>query len=186
MAETRETDPTARTALQERARQVVSDIAGTPPDEVVLAPPRAVPKTSSGKIRRTAARELYETGRLGAPQRAAWRQVLRLSLAGIGPRLARMTSILGQTIYAAWWWIIVSLAYVAAWFAVMLLPRLDWRWRAVRSLARAMLAAIGVPVSVEGLSRMPKRRRRLQPFELHGRLGSLCRAAWRTGLRGQA
>ena len=156
VAETRETNPAALTALQERARQVVSDIAGTPPDDVVLAPPQAVPKTSSGKIRRTAARELYETGRLGAPQRAAWRQVLRLSLAGIGPRLARITSIFGQTIYAAWWWIVASLAYLAAWFAVMLLPRLDWRWRAVRGLARAVLAAIGVPVSVDGLSRMPK------------------------------
>ena len=156
VAETRETGAAARAALQERARQAVTDIAGTPPDEVILAPPRSVPKTSSGKIRRTAARELYETGRIGEPQQAAWRQVLRMSLAGIGPRLARMTSILGRTVYAAWWWTVLSLAYVAAWFAVMALPRLDWRWRAVRGLARAVLAAIGVPVSVEGLSRMPK------------------------------
>ena len=156
VAETRETDTAARTALQERASLVVSDIAGTPPDVVVLAPPRAVPKTSSGKIRRAAARELYETGSLGEPQQAAWRQILRLSLAGIGPRLARMRSIVGQTIYAAWWWIVVSLAYVVAWFAVMLLARLDWRWRAARGLARATLAAIGVPVSVDGLSRMPR------------------------------
>ena len=89
----------------------VSDIAGTPPDEVILTPPRSVPKTSSGKIRRTAARELYKSGRLGEPQQAAWRQVLRLSLAAIGPRLARIMSILGQTIYAAWWWIVVSLAH---------------------------------------------------------------------------
>ena len=156
VAETRETDPATRTTLQERARQAVTDIAGIPPDEVVLAPPRSVPKTSSGKIRRAAARELYETGRIGEPQPAAWRQILRLSLAGAGPQLARITSILGQTIYAVWWWIVVSLAYVAAWFAVMLLPRLSWRWRAVRGLARAVLAAIGVPVSVEGLSRLPK------------------------------
>ena len=156
VAETRKTDPAARTALQERARQVVSDIAGIPPDEIVLAPPRSLPKTSSGKIRRSAARELYETRRLGAPQRAAWRQVLRLSLAGIGKQFTRLTSVVGQALYAGWWWIVVSLAYVAAWFAVMLLPRLNWRWSAVRGLARAVLAGIGVPVSVEGFSRLPK------------------------------
>jgi 1-acyl-sn-glycerol-3-phosphate acyltransferase len=156
VAETRETDPAARTALQKRAIQVASDIAGIPPNEIVLAPPRSLPKTSSGKIRRSAARELYESGRLGAPQRAAWRQVLRLSLAGIGKQFTRLTSVVGQTLYASWWWIVVSLAYVAAWFAVMLLPRLDWRWRAVHGLARAVLASIGIPVAVEGLSRLPK------------------------------
>ena len=67
LAETRESDPAARAALRLRAQEVASDIAGTPPDEVVLAPPRIVPKTSSGKIRRSAAKELYETGRIGAP-----------------------------------------------------------------------------------------------------------------------
>ena len=59
LAETRETDPTKRAALQARAQEVTTDIAGTPPDEVVLAPPSTVPKTSSGKIRRSAAKELY-------------------------------------------------------------------------------------------------------------------------------
>jgi acyl carrier protein len=156
VAETRETEPAARAALTERARQAVSDVAGAPPDEVVLAPPRSVPKTSSGKIRRNAARELYETGRLGEPQSAAWRQMLRLSLAGVGPRAARAASLAGRTIYAGWWWLVAALGYTAAWFAVMLLPRLRWRWGALRGLARAVLAATGVPVSVEGLARLPK------------------------------
>ena len=65
VAETRETDPAARAALQARAQEVAASIAGTPPDEIVLAPPRTVPKTSSGKIRRSAAKELYEAGRIG-------------------------------------------------------------------------------------------------------------------------
>ena len=56
LAETRETDPAKRAALQARAQEVTTDIAGTPPDEVVLAPPSTVPKTSSGKIRRSAAK----------------------------------------------------------------------------------------------------------------------------------
>ena len=137
LAETRETDPAARAALQARAQEVASDIAGTPPDEIVLAPPQTVPKTSSGKIRRSAAKELYGSGRIGAPRRAVWRQILRLSLAGIGPQVRRLVAILGATLYAAWWWIVVAVSYVLAWFAVMALPRLDWRWRAVRAIARS-------------------------------------------------
>ena len=63
LAETRETDPAQRAAMQARAQEVTADIAGTPPDEVILAPPSTVPKTSSGKIRRSAAKELYASGR---------------------------------------------------------------------------------------------------------------------------
>jgi 1-acyl-sn-glycerol-3-phosphate acyltransferase len=156
LAETRETDPAIRAELQARAQEVAGDTAGTPPDEIVLAPPRTVPKTSSGKIRRSAAKELYESGRIGAPQRALWRQILRLSLAGIGPQLVRRSRLLRETFYAAWWWTIVALSFTLAWFAVMILPGLVWRWRAIRATARAALTAIGVPVAVAGLDRVPR------------------------------
>jgi len=156
LAETRETDATARAALEGRAQEMANDVAGTPPDEIVLAPPGTVPKTSSGKIRRSAAKELYSSGRIGAPQRALWRQILRLSLAGIGPQLRRLSSRLRETLYATWWWIVVALGFLLAWFAVMVLPRLDWRWSAVRAIARAALAVVGVPVAVSGLDRVPR------------------------------
>ncbi len=155
LAETRETDPAARADMQARAQEIAGDIAGTPPDEIVLAPPRTVPKTSSGKIRRSAAKELYESGQIDTPQRALWRQILRLTLAGIAPQLVRQSRVLRETFYATWWWVVVGLGAVVAWPAVMILPRLDWRWRAIRGIARAALAAMGVPVSVSGLDRIP-------------------------------
>src|SRR6266516_2369469 len=104
LAETRQTDRAARAALQARVQEVAMDIAGMLADDIVLAPPRTVPKTSSGKIRRSAAKELYESGRVGAPQRALWRQVLRLSLTGIGPQLVRLIAVLRETLYAIRWW----------------------------------------------------------------------------------
>ena len=48
------------------------------------------------------------------------------------------------------------MSYVLAWFAVMALPRLDWRWRAVRAIARTALAAAGVPLAVAGIERVPR------------------------------
>ena len=141
--------------MQGREEDVAGDIAGTPPDEIVLAPPRTVPKTSSGKIRRSAAKELYESGQIDVPQRALWRQILRLTLAGIASQLMRQGRVLRETVYAAWWWLVVGLAFTLAWSAVMTLPRLEWRWRAVRGIAHAALAVIGVPVSVNGFDRIP-------------------------------
>ncbi len=155
MAETRETDFSARVALETRIQQVVAGIAGAPADEIVLAPLHATPKTSSGKVRRSAAKELYLGGRIGARPRAPWRQILRLSLAGVAPTIRRLFRISGETFYATWWWAVVASAYLAAWLAVMALPRLAWRWRAVRLLARGALRALGAPASVAGIERIP-------------------------------
>ncbi len=158
VAETSETDAVARTALEARAHELTSTICGTPADEIVLAPLGTVPKTSSGKIRRSAARELYESGRIGAPQRALWLQILRLWLAGLGPQFSRFGTRVGATLYASWWWIIICLAYGLAWIAAMILPRLEWRWAAARGIGRMALAALGVPVSVTGLEHIPRGR----------------------------
>ncbi|WEX90016.1 AMP-binding protein [Sinorhizobium garamanticum] len=157
VAETRETDESARADLQKRAHKVATDIAGTPPDDMVLAPPRAVPKTSSGKIRRGAAKELYESGTIGAPQRSLWWQVLRLSLAGAGPQMRRFSRLVADILYAGWWWIVVACSFLLAWLAGMLLPRLDWRWAMAKMIARAALAAVGVTVTTSGIERIPRR-----------------------------
>jgi 1-acyl-sn-glycerol-3-phosphate acyltransferase len=156
LAETQEVDPGAKAKLQTAVHEVVTDTAGTPADEVVLAPPQTVPKTSSGKIRRSAAKELYGSGRIGAPQSALWLQLLRLTLAGFGAQIVRLARLSREVLYAAWWWLIVALSFLLAWFAVMLLPRRAWRWATVRAIARAALVAIGVPVSVAGRDRIPR------------------------------
>jgi 1-acyl-sn-glycerol-3-phosphate acyltransferase len=156
LAETRETDVAARAALRGRAYEVASEIAGAPPDEVVLAPPRTVPKTSSGKIRRTAAKELYESGRIGAAQRSLWWQLVRLALAGVTPQARRLAHIVADLLYASWWWTIVAVGFLLGWTAVMVLPRLEWRWATVRAISRAALAALGVTVSTRDIDRVPR------------------------------
>ncbi len=156
VAETDETDAAVRAKLESRAQQAAIDIGGTPPDEIVLAPPRTVPKTSSGKIRRSAARELYESGRIGAPQRALWWQILRLSLAGFGPQLSRFTALTKDALYALWWWIVIAFGYFLAWIAAMIIPQLAWRWTIVRRIAGVGLAALRVPISVSGIGRVPR------------------------------
>ncbi len=157
LAETREADPAAKERLRASTHEIVTDIAGTPPDEIVLAPPHSVPKTSSGKIRRSAAKELYDRGQVGAPQAALWLQLVRLSLAGVGPQARRFGRVLGGAVYAAWWWMILAIAFFLAWCAAMVLPRLSWRWAAARTIARAALGGIGVPFSATGLAHIPPR-----------------------------
>ena len=157
LAETMELDPASRSVLQAKAREAATGILGAPPDEVVLAPPQTVPKTSSGKVRRSAARDLYESGEISRPLRSIRWQVVRLFLAGVGPRIARFARFAAAVLYAGWWWLIIALAGAFGWLAVMILPRVMWRWAAVRAIARTTLFILGVPFSVTGRERLPRR-----------------------------
>ena len=74
-------------------KRSINDLAlsliGLPVDDIVLAPPHTVPKTSSGKIRRVAARDYYERGPDAVRPQAVWLQFLRLAAAGVAPQLRR-------------------------------------------------------------------------------------------------
>ena len=61
LAECREENDERRTTLGRDINGIVTDLTGAPADDVVLAPPNTVLKTSSGKIRRAASREVYES-----------------------------------------------------------------------------------------------------------------------------
>ena len=159
VAETRETDPALREQLRASAQKAAAEIVGAPAEDIVLVAPGTVPKTSSGKLRRAAAKELYAAGLLQAAQPPLRRQLLRLWLAGVGLQLSRLRRTLSDRLYAAWWWTVMGTCFALGWPAVMLLPRRQWRsWKALHWLSRAALFAMGVPLSVTGLSRIPRER----------------------------
>lgn len=155
IAETAERDTPERTLLAEHVQAVITDVLGVPADEVVLAPPQSVPKTASGKIRRSAAKDLYESGHIGERRPTFRRQMIRLLLEGRLLQLQHLARTAGIHLYAGWWWAVIAAAAPLLWFAVMLIPRLEWRWAAVRALARAALSAVGVPLTVSGIEHVP-------------------------------
>jgi 1-acyl-sn-glycerol-3-phosphate acyltransferase len=156
MAETKETDPEARAALIAKAHEAVTAIAGSAADDIVLVPPRGVPKTSSGKVRRSSAKELYETGRTDVKQSGVWWQIARLAMSSVSRSITNSLRLIGDTLYAAWWWLIIGLGFLVAYIAVMVLPSLKARWSALRAIARTALALTRIPVNVTGLEHIPR------------------------------
>ncbi|MCK7581972.1 MAG: AMP-binding protein [Chromatiales bacterium] len=74
-----------REGLRARINELAADVIGMPADEVVLAPPHTVLKTSSGKIRRAASPRAVRAGPdRRARRRRLWRTVTRLALARRG------------------------------------------------------------------------------------------------------
>ncbi|UTW09892.1 AMP-binding protein [Pseudomonas benzenivorans] len=154
LAETNEQDTAARRALQQAISRAALDLTGVAPDDVVLAPPHSVLKTSSGKIRRAASRELYERGEVGQPRRAVWRQLLRLVEAAVRAQAGRLLRALGALLYAGYFWALLLIVASLTWLAVALLPRRSWCRRLTRVAARGFLRLAGVPLNVSGLGQL--------------------------------
>jgi len=151
LAESRQRAEAVREELRTRIVTLAVDLLGMPPDEVVIAPPGTVLKTSSGKIRRAACREMFEQGTIGRPGRSLWLQLVRLALAGVGPQLRRLGRRVGDWLYAARCWLLFGLIGLPLWLLVLLLPSVDARWRVVRRGLRLFTVLSGTGVSVHGL-----------------------------------
>jgi 1-acyl-sn-glycerol-3-phosphate acyltransferase len=157
LAETKIDDAAQRRQLVQAITALSAALLGAPADDVVLAPPRSVLKTSSGKIRRAACRALYEQGRLGLTQRAPWLQWVSLTAAAAAAHARRSARVFGQRAWGLWAWIVVCALGLLAWCAVMVLAEVPMRRRATRALTRAAIRLIGLPLQVQGLDRLPSR-----------------------------
>ena len=155
LAETRETAPTVVAHLRSQIDAIATDLLGTPPDDVVLAPPHTIPKTSSGKIRRAASRERYEAGTLGQRPRAVWWQVGRLAVASLLPQARRWRRQVTDIAYAGYFWTLASLGLLVAWSVMAVLPRRSWCQGIARTVARGLLRLSGTRLTVQGLEHLP-------------------------------
>ncbi|MFA4969560.1 MAG: 1-acyl-sn-glycerol-3-phosphate acyltransferase, partial [Sulfuritalea sp.] len=151
VAESRETGAAARQELIRRINGLTVDLLGTPPDDVVLAPPHAVLKTSSGKIRRSATRDVYCGEGFGAGGRALWLQVVRLSLAGFWQACVAALRRGGELLYGGYAWCVYGLLLLPAVAGILLLPGVELRWRFVGAMARTCVRLCGIRLQVAGL-----------------------------------
>jgi acyl carrier protein len=155
-AETRETEDDRCQALRARINEVAVDVIGMPADDVVLVPAHTVLKTSSGKIRRAASRELYERGEVGTRATPpAWRQLLRLALPTLHVRAIDWVHRAGERMYGIYAWIVFLALAVPAWAAVAGLQRPSAGRRIARLGARALFRLAALPVETSGLDRLP-------------------------------
>ncbi len=157
LAETRETEAIVLDKLRGEINILAMNLLGEPPDDIVLAPPHTVLKTSSGKIRRAASRELYEKGgAAGRRPRAVWWQFARLAWAGITPQLRRSLRLASGILYAGYTWLLFWIMAPLTWLMAALLPRPAWGWAISRFMARLFVRLSGTPFVVRGLENLPR------------------------------
>lgn len=155
LAETRSNDPDEHQHIRSEINTLATDLIGGPPDEVVLAPPGTVLKTSSGKIRRTASRELFEKGEIGKTQRSVKLQVARLAIAGILPEFKRLLRAAISFAYAAYCLFSYALLAPIVWLTATFSPIFSVRWQVMGFCSRLLAKMTGIRVVVNGLENIP-------------------------------
>lgn len=139
IAETRLTDPQGLESLRRKIIDISMDVLDMPPDDLVLAQMHAIPKTSSGKLRRSAARAIYERKAIGERGAALWWQLARLTMTGMKNRVRRGVRAAGALVYAAYWWGLLCTVALFTWCLVLTLPYRRWRHNVIHYAARSFL-----------------------------------------------
>jgi 1-acyl-sn-glycerol-3-phosphate acyltransferase len=151
LAETRIEDSEQREALRQAIVATVVRLIGEPPDEVALAQPHTVLKTSSGKIRRSATREVYESGRYRSLRpRPTWLQMIRLGLSALAPAIQRAGHRGSELLYAAWFWATCGLLGMATLLVALLPLPPQTIWSFGHRAARLFLRAAGIRILTRG------------------------------------
>ena len=127
-----------------------------PADDVVLAPPHTVLKTSSGKIRRAASREFYEHGCSTTQPAPVWWQVTRLTWTALRPQFRRVVQAAAGYLYGIYALACFFALGIPTWVATALLGRSNASRRVVHHAARMFFRLAGIPLQVQGLAHLPR------------------------------
>lgn len=154
LVETREADQQKKQTLRQKLLNVCADIVDLPPDEIVLAAPNTVLKTSSGKLRRSACRELYLKGQIGKKPPPLWWQLSKIIVAGTKEQSKKILRNVKARAYAFYaWTLYVLLAFIVCLF-VLVLPTQRSRQRVSIYACKLLAWASNTPIKVKGIDKL--------------------------------
>jgi 1-acyl-sn-glycerol-3-phosphate acyltransferase len=154
VVETKEETAAGRARVESDVGRAVADLVGVPPDEVVAVRPRVVPKTSSGKIRRSACREMFLEGELRRkPRRLPWAEAglyLRSGLSRAGDGVERAV----RAVYGLYLYVLAAAFVLFGWsLALVGVPGGAFR-RVVRKASRLYVKLAGIPFEIRRSERL--------------------------------
>jgi 1-acyl-sn-glycerol-3-phosphate acyltransferase len=140
----------------------LGEALGFPPDSVKLVPPRTIPKTSSGKLRRAETRRLYLEGKLDGREPPAWLQLTRLTARAEAAGAARSIRAIARRalefVYALYVLVVFFVVLIPISLLVRLAPNPRAASRLVRRGSRAFLAIAGCRIRLEGREQLERLR----------------------------
>ena len=150
VAESRERKLDGRTRLTQTITAQVTESLGLPPNVVEVVPPNAIPKTSSGKLRRDATKILFLSGKLKSSAPPVWLQLARLAAASSGRRIGAGLRRAAEVIYGCYAIAMFAVCLLPAWLFVILSPSRKSSASVTTAALRAFLNFAGWRVQAAG------------------------------------
>jgi len=150
IAETRESAATARAKIEQAITAQVTSLIGLPPDVVEVVSPNAIPKTSSGKLRRDETKKRFLAGSLHSEAPAAWVQIARLAGTSSVGRIRAALRRAMEIVYGCYAVGIFGVVLLPAWFLVLLSPSRKISARITTTMLRTFLKLTGWRMQIRG------------------------------------
>jgi 1-acyl-sn-glycerol-3-phosphate acyltransferase len=150
VAESREKNSDARDRLAQSITARVTEMLGEPPDVVEVVPPNAIPKTSSGKLRRDATKQRFLSHKLGSGAPPVWLQLARLAASSSVGRIRAALRRAVEVAYGCYAIAAFALLLLPAWLFVLVWPSRTAAARVTTAALRAYLKVAGWRVRVDG------------------------------------
>lgn len=152
VAETRENESAVHKKIKEELNEKMSTVLGIVPDEIVLVPPHTIPKTSSGKLQRSATKEAYLAKKLFATHSPVSLQIVKLYLKGIWTKFKRGLGVLGKVLYTAYAAVLWFFTFIAIGLGCLILPYAKAaQW--LKCWSKLTLILMACPIQIEGKRR---------------------------------
>lgn len=148
VAETNLTEPARRQQLQSLIMERVTAAIGEPPDQIVLATPRSILKTSSGKLRRAATREAYLEKSFTQKTHTDTRLRILLAVARLSRAANNGYRETMRLIYGVYAWCLMLTCTATAMILTMTVRDPVTAWRRFHRAARQIVRLMGLPVTI--------------------------------------
>lgn len=149
VAETRESDKVARQKIIEAVQEAISQAVDIVADEIILVTPHTVPKTSSGKLQRSACKKMYEQGRLNKFHRPPWLQILRLGAYGLFRNIMSVFAKVARFIFTVYVALVILITLLPVYLIVVLSSR-KFAANTIRAWAKLLCTLAFCPTHVKG------------------------------------
>ncbi|MBI4357580.1 MAG: AMP-binding protein [Gammaproteobacteria bacterium] len=149
VAETAERESSSHDQMISAIIHKVAEATEIPPDIVILVPPRTIPKTSSGKLRRGTCKELYLKGELSKERWSSGFQLTRLIITSLKKYGLRSIQNIIKVAYTLYSFLLIIIAGSIAWGALSVsTPK---RARSfLKILAHGLCVLTGCPIRMKG------------------------------------
>lgn len=152
VAETKLIEKKRREKLLNEIIEKVSVSIGVPPDQIILVPPRSIPKTSSGKLQRLACKKAYLKNELVKKTNKPEWQMIKLFSKAMRHRISRFLNKLGRFFYSLYIWLML-ITIVPVWPIALVIPR-NKAAHLIKAWARFLFKVIFCPIKMNNFQEL--------------------------------